>query len=215
MRRQEKEIKNRAAIDQVLEAGEWGVLGLVSPEGKALLVPLNYVYFEGRIYFHGAHDGEKMDAIRANGEATFLVVEAYAQIPSYAFDPERACKATQFYRSVMAYGRVGLVEDLDRKARVLQATMERLQPEGGYRAIAASDPLYAAAVKEVAILELTVARVSGKQEVGQRLTPSARASATESLLKRGGPGDLRAAAALGGPGSPAPSGEGPEAAPAS
>lgn len=206
MRRQEKELTDPAAIDEVLDGAEWGVLGLASPEGTPVLVPLNFVHFEGRIYFHGSPSGQKMDLIRANEDtpcqavdATFLVVDAYAQIPSYAFDPARACPATQYFKSVILYGRLGVVEDLDRKAQVLSALMEKLQPEGGYTPITASDPLYQASVKGVAILEMTVTRRSGKFETGQRLTPEKRASVVDLLEKRGCPVDLRTLSAMGQP----------------
>jgi len=205
MQRSEKEFTDQAAIDQVLDGAEWGVLGLVSPQGSPVLVPLNYVRFQGRVYFHGAPAGEKMETLKANGQATFLVVDAYAQIPSYVFDPQRACPATQYFKSVLLYGRVDILEDLDRKAQVLQALMEKLQPEGGFKPITASDPMYHGSVKGVAILEFTVERTSAKVEVGQRLTAERRASVAAFLEKRGGEVDLRTLKVMGDPGSPEPS----------
>ena len=205
MRRSEKEFTDQAAIAQVLDGAEWGVLGLVSPGGTPLLVPLNYVYFQERIYFHGAPAGEKMETLAVNGQATFLVVDAYAQIPSHVFDAQRACPATQYFKSVLLYGRVGIVGDLDRKAEVLQALMEKLQPEGGFRPITAADPMYHGSVKGVAILEFTVERSSAKVEVGQRLTADRRESVLRFLEKRGGEVDLRTLKAMADPGSPSPS----------
>lgn len=202
MRRTEKEWKDDEGIAGVLRAAEWGVLGLVSPDGLPLQVPLNFVAFEGNLFFHGAREGEKMAAIQAGTACSFVVVEALAQIPSYAFDPERACPASQYFRSVIVYGRVAPVEDLGRKARVLQALMEKIQPEGGYRPVDAADPLYQGSVKNVAILELSVERVSGKFEVGRRLTPEKREAVTEILRRRGTELDLRTLEAMGDPGSP-------------
>lgn len=196
MRRHEKELSDPTAIDQVLDGAEWGVLGLVSPEGNPVLVPLNFTRLDGRIYFHGSPSGQKMDLLRAGGNATFLVVDAYAQIPSYAFDPARACPATQYFKSVILYGKVGIVDDLDRKAHVLEALMRKLQPEGGYTPITATDPLYQASVKGVAILELNVERRTAKFETGQRLTPEKRESVVNLLEKRGCPVDHRTLEAM-------------------
>jgi len=216
LRRQEKELKDPEAVAQVLDAAEWGVLGLVSAEGAPLLVPLNFVRLGGNVYFHGARAGEKMEALRHQGKATFLVVDAYAQIPSYAFDPERACPASQYFKSVLLHGTLAEVEAPGRKAEVLDALMRKLQPEGGYRPITAEDPMYAGSVGAVAILELTVERSSAKCEVGQRLTPAKRESVRGLLEKRGGPADLRTLEAMGaGPGSPGSSAAAPGAAPAS
>ncbi|BDU74256.1 nitroimidazole resistance protein [Mesoterricola silvestris] len=216
MRRQEKELKDPEAVAEVLDGAEWGVLGLVSPQGAPILVPLNFVRLDGKVYFHGAHAGEKMEALRHHRQATFLVVDAYAQIPSYAFDPERACPASQYFRSVLLHGTLGEVEDPARKAAVLDALMRRLQPEGGYRPITAEDPMYAGSVGAVAILELTVERSSAKCEMGQRLTPAKRDSVRALLERRGTPTDLRTLEAMGaGPGSPGSGPEAPGAAPAS
>jgi hypothetical protein len=181
---------------EVLEAAEWGTLGLVSAEGRPVLVPLNFVWYQGRIYFHGSASGEKMDIIRNRGEATFLVVDAFSQIPSYATDPSGACAATQFYKSVILYGRVGLVEDRARKAEALEALMKKLQPEGGYEAISADAQRYQAGVAGVTVLEMIVDRMSGKFAFGQMFSAEKRASIVAMLQTRRGPQDQRTLEAM-------------------
>ena len=113
MRRQDKEVTEPEAIAQVLDTAEWGTLGLVAADGHPVLVPLNFLHLDGRIYFHGSPAGEKMDCLAHSGAATFLVVDAYAQVPSYAFDPVRACPATQYFKSVLLYGQIGRVTEGD------------------------------------------------------------------------------------------------------
>jgi len=206
MRRQDKELTDQAAIARILDEAEWGVLGLVGPAGGPLMVPLNFVRVDDRLYFHSAKSGEKMEALEARGEASFLVVDALAQIPSTVFDPVRACSATQYFRSVLAYGQVAPLADIGRKAEVLQALMEKLQPQGGFTPVTAADPLYKASVAGVAILEFRVARWSAKFEVGQRLTPEKRSLVRSFLERRGGPADRRTLEAMApDPGSPSPS----------
>jgi len=200
MRRHDKEATDPAVIAQVLDAAEWGTLGLVSPDGRPLLVPLNFVHLDGRVYFHGAASGEKMAVLRDRGDATFLVVDAYAQIPSYAFDPDRACPATQYFRSVLLYGRITELADPDRKAEVLEALMKKLQPQGGYVPITAGDPLYRDSVAKVAVLELSVDRASAKVDLVQRLAEEKRASVAQVLEQRGCPVDHRTLRAMGGNG---------------
>ena len=58
--------------------------------------------------------------------------EVVAQVPSYWIHPELACPASTYYLSALAEGTVQRVHDLARKARILNALMERFQPEGGY-----------------------------------------------------------------------------------
>lgn len=196
MRRKDKEATDPTAIEAVLRAAEWGTLGLAGPEGSPRLVPLNFVYHDGRIYFHGAHTGEKMQLLGAGGPATFLVVDAYAQVPSYAFDPVRACPASQYFKSVIAYGRVAPVEDVERKAEVLEALMRKLQPEGGYEPITASSPTYQASLRGVAVLEFTIEHLSAKFGLGQNLKPEVREGAERFLEQRGCPMDLRTLEAM-------------------
>jgi len=213
MRRKEKKWADDAEIMELLDRAEWGTLGLVSADGRPVLVPLNFVRDGDRLYFHGAHSGEKMDILAGNGTASFLVVEAYAQIPSYAADPVRACPASQYFKSVLVYGQVTRVDDPERKARALDAVMAKLQPEGGYRPITAADPLYQEAIAGVAVLELTMDRVSGKSELGQRLGPERRARVIAHLEQRG---DRRTLAAMGvDPAAPGSGAAAPGAGPAS
>jgi len=116
--------------------------------------------------------------------------------------PERLAAITA--RTPM--NRVGQVEEPERKARVLEAIMAKLQPEGGYRPITAGDPLYAEGVKHVAILEFQVERSTAKVALGQNLTPEKRDAVVDLLSRRGGPADARTLAAMGDdPGLPSPS----------
>jgi hypothetical protein len=176
-------------LEGVLERADWGTLGLVSDQGTPVLVPLNFVFHEGRICFHGAKAGEKFGLIQASPQASFLVVEAYAQIPSYAFDPVHACPATQYFKSVLVKGRVEEVRDPAGKAAVLEAMMRKLQPEGGYEPIRADSPAYQASVRGVGVFVMTCGEVTGKVKLGQKLGSEARAKVEAALETRGCPMD--------------------------
>ena len=197
MRRADKEHTDPKDLDEVLDAVTWGTLGLAGADGFPTLVPVNYVRVGENIVFHGATAGEKMELLAACGDATFLVVEPYAFIPSYASDPVRACPCTQFFKSVLLYGKVAQVEDPARKAELLQALMRKLQPEGGHTPITAPDPMYRASLAGVAVLELTVARRSGKFAFGQTFPEARRASVEALLATRGGPMDRETLEAMG------------------
>lgn len=215
MRRKDKAFLEVDGIDRALDSATWGTLALAAPDGPPVMVPLNFVRMEGSLFFHSALDGQKMTLVRAGAAASFLVVEALAVVPSYAFDPERACKASQYFTSVLAYGRVEEVADPGRKAAALQALMAKLQPEGGHRPIEPGEALYRASLATVAVLELKIDRACAKRELGGRLTPAQRQAVAATLIRRGAPLDLATAARLDDPGSPAASGAAPGAAPAS
>jgi nitroimidazol reductase NimA-like FMN-containing flavoprotein (pyridoxamine 5'-phosphate oxidase superfamily) len=196
MRRTDKENTDPTALAEVLDTVTWGTLGLVAQEGLPMLVPVNFVRYEDRICIHSSVSGEKMDTIGSHAQATFLVVDPLAYIPSYASDPTRACPATQFFRSVLLYGEVVRVEEPVRKAEILQALMRKLQPEGGHEPITAQDPGYRASLAGVAVLEMTVARQSGKFALGQMFSEDRRASVVTLLKERGQPRDLETLEAM-------------------
>ena len=196
MRKREKEVKDPEAIAAVLDGAQWGTLGLVTPGGHALLVPISFVQYQGRIYFHSAPVGDKLEAIKANPEVSFLVVDPLAKIPSFVLDPADANAGFLFFKSVILHGRIGLVTDLTRKAEILEAFLKKYQPEGRHEPITAGSPTYKAVVKGVAVLEMTVERRSGKFSLGQKLKPEDKTAVMQFLEQRGSHEDQRTREAM-------------------
>ena len=118
MRRAEFDVKDKNSINEILQACEYGTLSLIS-EGKPYVVALNFVFFENSIFFHGSKEGKKIEAIKSNPNASFLVVKPYSFIPSFFSDTMAACPATQFFASVLFEGKVAFIEDGNIKAKVL------------------------------------------------------------------------------------------------
>lgn len=141
MRREEFNIEDEKSIDNILNECEYGTLSLIS-DNKPYCVALNFVKYKDSIYFHGAKEGKKIETIKQNSLASFLVVKPYSIIPSYFSDTLAACPATQFFASVFIEGKIDFVEDLNKKSDVLNALMEKLQSDGGYEKIAYDKPMY-------------------------------------------------------------------------
>lgn len=72
MRRKDRAISQEMAI-HILEEGEFGVLSTCGKDGWPYGVPLSYVYREGKLYFHGAATGHKLDNLRYCPKASFTV----------------------------------------------------------------------------------------------------------------------------------------------
>jgi ribosomal protein S18 acetylase RimI-like enzyme len=89
-----------------------------------------------------------------------------------------------------------LVREPERKARVLQALMEKYQPEGRHAEVRADDPLYAKAVRGLLVCELPLDDVECKAKLGQNREPAERVRVIEHLWRRGAPDDVRAIALL-------------------
>lgn len=189
MRRKEFKIEQEEEITAFLQGMSFGFLGTVDEKGLPRVTPLNFVYSEGHFYFHGSHAGGKMEHIRRQQQVCFTVADEFALIPSYFSDPELACPATAYFKSVMAFGQAELVGDLNEKAAVMSLFMQKLQPEGGYTPITADDPKYRPGLKAVAVVRITPDELTAKFKFGQNLMEDGRAGVTRGLTERSGSRD--------------------------
>jgi len=78
-----------------------GVLACIGDDGYPYAVPLNYVYFNGKIYFHSAKVGHKIDAITNNPKVSFAVVDK---------DTIVGKEYTSYFRSAIAFGKARITE---------------------------------------------------------------------------------------------------------
>lgn len=118
MRRYKQQLADEEAI-AVLERGKTGVLAVIGDEGYPYTVPINYVYTDGKVYMHSALTGHKIDAIRACDKASFCVIDADDVVP--------ADYSTNF-RSVVAFGRVRIVEDEREKMMSIRLLGDKYNP---------------------------------------------------------------------------------------
>lgn len=196
MRRKDFQELDRQSIEELLDAATHGFLSFVRPEGTPGIVAVNFVRVGPVIYFHGSPEGEKMRSLAANPEVALMVAGAMSLVPSYFTNSELACPASQFYRAVIVRGCVRIVEDHAEKAAVLQALMEKLQPEGGHAPIRATDSRYRRQLATTAVVALPMEQVSAKFKLGQNLPRNKRASIARQLAERGGPSDAETATAM-------------------
>ena len=119
MRRKEKEIKDKAEIEQILKEAFVCRLGLCD-NGRPYLVPLCFGYEDNALYIHCAKVGKKLDIIRENNNVCFEV-DTDCQI----IKAEQACRFQLRYKSVIGFGRALLIEDPELKRRALDVIMQR------------------------------------------------------------------------------------------
>lgn len=172
-------------------AGRVGLLHVAAatPEGP-LLRTVDGVVHQGALCFHGTDYGDKLGLV--GREVMVAVEELVAHLPSWFFGERRACPATTYYRSVHAWGRVERVEAPEAKAAILQALMERYQPEGRHEPVTPDDPLYAGVVRELLVVRIRPSRLVGKAKLGQHKGERTIERILEGLWRRGEPGDLPA-----------------------
>lgn len=188
MRRSEFEVSDPQVIESVLRECEYGVLSLIS-DNEPYGVAVNFAYHDGKIYFHGSLEGRKADAIGERAKCSFVVVKPYAYIPSYFSDTRSACPATQYFASAIAGGEVVRLDDPAQRAFGLTALMEKMQPEGGYEPIDATNPIYTKMIEKTGVYVIEPDSITLKVKAGQNLSQERQISLISRLEERGNSAD--------------------------
>lgn len=157
MRVAKKEIHDPAILKELLAWAKVGRIGTMGQDGYPMIKPVNFVHHRGRIYFHSARSGEKIETILRDVRVCFEVDRPIAFVRSTGIP----CKADYLYRSVIIRGRAHVVCDREEKVAALMALMEKYQPEGGYGTFP-EEQLAGTAVVRIDIVEMT-----GKQDMGK------------------------------------------------
>lgn len=148
MRRNRQEL-SEAESCAVLERGTAGVLAVSGDDGYPYAVPLSYVYYNSKIYFHVAKSGHKLDAVMKNDKVSFCVIDKNQIVPE---------KYTTYFRSVIAFGRVRILPD-EEKREALEALAAKYSPEQTEDRKKEVDRQ----LQNVCMLELTIEHLSGKE----------------------------------------------------
>ena len=118
MRRKRQQLTDEESI-VILQKATAGTLALLGDNDYPYAVPISYVYHEGKLYFHSALAGHKVDSIRKCDKASFCVIDK---------DDVQPKKYTTFFRSVIAFGRIQIIEDETEKLAMARMLGNRYNP---------------------------------------------------------------------------------------
>ncbi len=180
-------ITDRKFIVEVLNSAEYGVLALC--DTKPYAVPVNFVYLNDAVYFHGSPKGKKMRILAQSKAVSFNVTVESNLIPSYfSSDSDLACPASAFFKSVIIDGTAEIIDSLAEKRKAFTAMMQKLQPEGKYKPL--EDSEYDKQLSVVAIVKILVQEMTAKFKFGQNLTSERLQKVIKHLEQRGNTEDL-------------------------
>ena len=74
--RRKKQLLPEDETIAILRAGTSGVLAVLGDDDYPYAVPLSYAYEDGKLYFHAAVKGHKLDALGRSEKASFCVIGA-------------------------------------------------------------------------------------------------------------------------------------------
>ena len=140
---------------EALARGFAGRLATVGADGWPYVVPLLYVWIDGEIWVHNTRArGHLRENVDHEPRVCFEVDE-----PDEVFAYGRfECDTSVAYRSVLAFGRIRIVEDRERKAAFCDALLAKYgdpgwkRPEGFYPR-----------VDQITVYAIAIERLSGKQ----------------------------------------------------
>ncbi len=118
MRRNRQQL-SREECERILGRCTSGVLALTGDGGYPYAVPLSYVYADGAVIFHSAQQGHKIDAIKRDSRCSFCVIEQ---------DEIKPAEFTTYFRSVIVFGRIQIIEDAAEKVHALRLLGRRYSP---------------------------------------------------------------------------------------
>ncbi len=157
MRKSKKEILDKAVIIELLNTCHTGRLGTVGKDGYPMVKPLNFAYHEGKLYFHSAKEGEKIDDIKRDSRVCFEV-----DLPiAYVSAKNQPCEAEYLYQSVIIKGKAHIIEDREEKLFALRCLMEKYQPGDDYGGF----PEEKLAI--TGIVRIDIEEMTGKEDLGK------------------------------------------------
>lgn len=150
MRRTARAIPDEAA-KKLLAESRRGVLAVNGDDGYPFAIPVNYFYEEaqGKIYFHGAKAGQKVDALRKSDKVCFTV---------YGNEHFEPGEWAPYVQSTVVFGRCHLIED----AALTEAKVRELAMKY-YPSKEEVEAEIAKAIKGVQLYEIEIEHLTGKQ----------------------------------------------------
>ena len=152
--RRKKQVLSQKEVADILHKGTSGVLALLGDNDYPYAVPISYVYDDGKIYFHSAKSGHKIDAIQRTEKASFCVIDKDLVVPE---------EYTTYFRSVIAFGKIRVIEDDREKRAAIEKLAIKYAPED---TAANRDDAISRGGNLICMLEMKIDHITGKEAIG-------------------------------------------------
>jgi uncharacterized protein len=129
MRRKEKEESNNDEIEKIIIKADTCRIAIAN-DNTPYLVTMNFGYSPTPapvLYFHCANEGKKLDMIRKNNYVCFGMDTGHE-----LYSGSRGCDWGMKFRSVIGYGNITIVTDIEEKKRGLDSIMTHYGGQGEY-----------------------------------------------------------------------------------
>lgn len=151
MRRRRQQLPHEECIE-ILNKTTSGTLALLGDGGYPYSLPISYVYANGKLFFHSAQKGHKIDAIKQCDKASFSVIDK---------DDVKAKEYTTYFRSVICFGHIHVIEEESEKMQAVRLLGNRYNPNDDE----SLNKELAKAYKAMNMIELDIEHMTGKEAI--------------------------------------------------
>ena len=149
--RRKKNVISEEAAKELLLNEKRGILAVNGDDGYPYALPVNYFYDmeNGRIYFHGAKAGHKVDSLKKSDKVCFTV---------YGNSRYKEGEWAPYTQSTVVFGRCHLIQDAAMTEEKVRTLAEKYYPDKSE-----IDEEIAQSIRAVQLYEITIEHLSGKQ----------------------------------------------------
>ncbi|HAL16588.1 MAG TPA: 5-nitroimidazole antibiotic resistance protein [Anaerolineaceae bacterium] len=150
--RRKKQLLSKAETIEILQSCTSGVLAVTGDEDYPYAVPLSFAYKDGKLFFHFAKAGHKMDSIVRNNKVSFCVIQTDRVIQK---------TFTTHFRSAIVFGRARIITEDSEKKYALECLVEKYSPDYITEGQAEIDRDW----NRVCVAEVQIEHMSGKAAI--------------------------------------------------
>ena len=152
MRRKRQQLSEKECIE-ILNNSTSGTLAVSGDDGYPYAVPLSYVYNDGKIFFHCAKSGHKLDAIKNNSKVSFCVIAQDKIVPE---------EYTTYFRSVIVFGQAHIMDDDNKIRAAIKLLAEKYHPDDSE---AHRNEMIEKEYAALCLVEIDIEHMTGKEAI--------------------------------------------------
>jgi uncharacterized protein len=118
--RRKKQLLSESETIEILQSCTSGVLAVTGDNDYPYAVPLSFAYKDGKLFFHFAKAGHKIDGIKKNNKVSFCVIKTDDVIQK---------TFTTHFRSAIVFGRARILTEDSEKKYALECLVEKYSPD--------------------------------------------------------------------------------------
>jgi hypothetical protein len=113
---------SKSEIDEIINKCETCVIGMTDLDGSPYVLPFNFGYKNDKLYIHSGPTGKKISLWEKDSRVCISFSTDYKLNVRHE---NVACSYSMRYRSVLVYGDVVPITNLEEKAHALNVVMEK------------------------------------------------------------------------------------------